>query len=51
MTVWVPFLLIGLLFMFLPLVAFLLPVIYILWYLVLQFMVSINLDEKHLTEK
>ena len=51
MTVWVPFLLIGLLFMFLPLVAFLLPVIYILWYLVLQFMVSLNLDEKHLTEK
>ena len=51
MTVWVPFLFIGLLFMFLPLVAFLLPVIYILWYLLLQFMVSLNLDEKHLTEK
>ncbi|MBR4567297.1 hypothetical protein IKO18_02470 [bacterium] len=51
MTVRVPFLLIGLLFMFLPLVAFLLPVIYILWYLVLQFMVSLNLDEKHLTGK
>ena len=51
MTVRVPFLYIGLLFMFLPLVAFLLPIIYVVRYLVLQFMVSLNLDEKHLTEK